>query len=517
MSDSETYTPEADADIAQALPALAADMRANLTDLFDDMVPSMRMLLDEKFFNTAKEIARLMAADTSGAIPKHLRGKPAACFNVVAQAFDWRLGWQFVARHTYETPGGSIGYMGSLIQAILERSGRFIGGPRFEYVGDWKKVTGKFTMRQGRNDKEFPTKAWTAEDADGLGVIVSWQVKGEAEPRYWPDKDFPFWLSQVSTMNSPLWATDPRTQIRYLAIRRFASQAAPSIVGSLPFEADEYLDASDKARDITPPKPVPPRPTREQFADPETKNETQVHTTPDMGDPEFTVVDHVGEIHQFSDGQQAVLAYEKFLIDAEAQRGSQGIQAVWDNNEELRALCAARGWTDVVRAMSLDHARRLVAVEQRERAERERKLEESAMHPNGDIAAQESAQGTSQGTPQGTPQGTRHRAAEVPLSRPQPTQEPQMSADAPPRRNLLWGNPSFLVPPRVTPDGTDNWQWYAATMTALVAEATEPELKRLWADNDHHLQRMAKADPGRYTQVLNRVSAREDELAQDAK
>jgi hypothetical protein len=336
---------------------------------------------------------------------------------------------------------------------------------------------------------------------------VSWQVRGEAEPRYWPDQDFPFWLTQVSTMNSPLWATDPRTQIRYLAIRRFASQAAPSIIGSLPFDADEYLDASDKARDITPPKAAnaaPPRPTREQFADPDTKVETATHSPPDMSDPQFDVVDHVGEIHQFGDGQEAVLAYERFLIEAETQRGSLGIQAIWDNNEALRQQFTERRWTEVVQAMSLDHARRLVAAEQRERAQRDRKLEESAMKPNGDLADQEKRAAQSEQQPP---------AQQPPAQQPPAQQAPTAEAARPARgRNLLWTHPSFLYPPRVNQEGEVNWHDYAATMSALVREATSPELRRLWADNDHHLKRMAEADRGLYDTLLRRVSERENEL-----
>ena len=169
-----------------------------------NMAPSLAILLNPSLYERAKNVAVLMSRAT-GLTPKWLIGQGEACFSVVTMALDWKLSWHFVARHTYQTPGGSIGFDGALVQSILEASNRFIGSPGFEYRGDWRALAGKFKMQQSqRGTGNFPVATWTDQDAVGLGVIVRWQVRGEPQPRVWPGDDDPFWLVQCQPRNSPL-------------------------------------------------------------------------------------------------------------------------------------------------------------------------------------------------------------------------------------------------------------------------------------------------------------------------
>jgi hypothetical protein len=271
--------------------------------------PSLQILLDEGLYNRMKQLATLMSR-AEGFTPRHLIGKGEACFAIINTALDWKLNPHFVARHTYQTPGGSIGFDGALVQGVLESSNKFIGSPKFEYRGDWEKLTGKFEKKTSGKGNEYVVGTWTDEDALGLGIIVRWQVRGEAEQRCWPGETTPFWLTQCYPRNSPLWATDPKTQIAYLAIRRFANLAAPGILGAASFDYDDMIEASDLARDVTPPRPRP-----EDFVERETPTETK----------SFEVIDFIGEAHEYQTEIDAIEALVELIGTAKSQQALDGL------------------------------------------------------------------------------------------------------------------------------------------------------------------------------------------------
>src|ERR1700683_1698722 len=96
--------------------------------------PALRVLLDDRLFDRAKIISGYMAK-ADGMIPKHLLGKQEACFAVVMRSLTWGLDPYAVAVSTYQTPGGSVGVEGKLVQAILENSGALDGPVRFDHYG----------------------------------------------------------------------------------------------------------------------------------------------------------------------------------------------------------------------------------------------------------------------------------------------------------------------------------------------------------------------------------------------
>lgn len=197
---------------------------------------ALRIIFDDGLYNRAKQIANLLANGT-GTTPKHLLGQPAACFNVVVNALTWKLSPFAVAMETYETPGGKIGYQGALVQAILERSGRFVGGIKFKHYGDWEKLKGTFKIVKSDRGKDMPQATWTREMVKGIGVEVIGQVKGEVEPR-----SLKFDLDTAFPLNSTLWATRPHQQICYTAVRAFARVCAPSVLLGIPMVDEDDME-----------------------------------------------------------------------------------------------------------------------------------------------------------------------------------------------------------------------------------------------------------------------------------
>jgi len=239
------------------LPAITeADLKVAGFPEGMQMAAGLAVFLNDSLFKRCSSIAvRMSDAATQGVLPKHLAGKAAACFAIVSRSITWNLDPFAVAQSTYQTPGGSLGFEGKLVQAILENSGHLEGGVRFTHEGDWTKLHGKFKIVESQKGK-YVAPTWTAADAAGLSVIVSAKVKGRAEP-----ETLRFYLTEAFPLNSPLWATAPNRQICYTAVRAFANLCLPSVLMGVPFDVDPvsfYGDPMPPATDITPRKPDAP-------------------------------------------------------------------------------------------------------------------------------------------------------------------------------------------------------------------------------------------------------------------
>lgn len=261
----------------------------------DRASPSVLIMLNDKLFDRCTQIAVRMSR-AEGSTPKHLINQAEACFAVVCQSMTWKLDPFAVARCTYQTPGGQLGFFGSLCQAILENSGRIKGQIIFEHFGEWEKIQGKFKKQTSQKGHEYAVRDWTDKDEEGLGVIVRAQVIGEAEPR-----SFRFLLKQAFPRNSTLWATDPMTQICYTAIRRFGSVAAPAIFMGVPFDREEIADAGTMI-DVTPQAQEVKRPAKptanavkkeSKAMDDQFKDTVRADTKPK---PKETVIEETGEV-----------------------------------------------------------------------------------------------------------------------------------------------------------------------------------------------------------------------------
>lgn len=238
----------------EQLPAInESDLRATGLPALMKMSPGLALFFNDAVYARSKAIAGHMAK-AEGMMPRHLLGKPEACFAVISRAITWNLDPYSVAMATYQTPGGSIGYMGVLIQSILESSNALEGGVKFEHGGDWSKVQGKFKINESPKGGRYPVPTWGPEEAKDLYVVVSAKIKNELEPR-----TLRFDLNEAFPLNSPLWATAPNRQICYTAVRAFANIATPALLMGVPFDVDPTGFYGDPITEIN------PRPNRSDF------------------------------------------------------------------------------------------------------------------------------------------------------------------------------------------------------------------------------------------------------------
>ena len=211
------------------------------------MAPGLAIMFNTKLYSRCKEIATNMS-EAGGVVPPHLIGKPVSCFAVLTRSITWKLDPFAVAQSTYETPGGKIGYEGKLIQAILEQSGKLDGPVKYQLFGEWQRIRGKFRKAKSDKGKDYFVPGWDPDkDEDGLGVIVSAQVRGEAAPRSEEYLLRTFW-----PRNSTLWALRPEQQIKYAAARAFANTAMPGILMGIPFDMET---SEEGMKDVTPARP----------------------------------------------------------------------------------------------------------------------------------------------------------------------------------------------------------------------------------------------------------------------
>ena len=213
------------------------------------MAPALAIMLDESLFEQVQRIAGIMSK-AEGFVPKHCVGKTEVCFAIVTSSLVWQLDPFAVAQATYQpAEGAKVAYEAKLVQAILEQSGRLEGRPQPTYKGDWSKVQAKFRMQTSERGKKYAVPAWDAADETGLGIIVRAKVKGEATLR-----EVELDLVQCHPRNSTLWATDPKTQIYYRAVRMLGNVAMPGILMGVPFvgeEPDDEESRFNRARDVT--------------------------------------------------------------------------------------------------------------------------------------------------------------------------------------------------------------------------------------------------------------------------
>jgi hypothetical protein len=190
------------------------------------------------------KLATIMASGRS-TIPKHLQGNSGDCMAVIMQAMSWRMNPFAVAQKTHLV-NGALGFEAQLINAAILSSGLLQGRPMFTWAGDWSRVIGNY--------KEYPSKhkegetyrrlASTPADEKGCAVTISATLKGEDKPR-----ELMLLLTQAGVRNSPLWADDPRQQLAYLAIKRWARLYVPDVILGV-YSPDELAEVRPGERDM---------------------------------------------------------------------------------------------------------------------------------------------------------------------------------------------------------------------------------------------------------------------------
>lgn len=178
--------------------------------------------------NQLVRFAELMA-QSKATVPAHLAGKPSDCLAVTMQAAQWGMNPFAVAQKTHVV-NGTLGYEAQLVNAVVSSSNLLATRLNYRWDGDWSKVSGK------------------TDKSPVLTVTVWATLKGEAEPR-----TLTISMQQAGVRNSPLWEQDPRQQLAYLCVKRWARLHAPDVLLGV-YTPDELQETSPRVeRDITPP------------------------------------------------------------------------------------------------------------------------------------------------------------------------------------------------------------------------------------------------------------------------
>ena len=196
--------------------------------------------------NQLVRFAELMA-QSRVTVPAHLAGKPADCMAVAMQAAQWGMNPFAVAQKTHVI-NGALGYEAQLVNAAITAMAPTKDRVHFEWFGPWENVIGKFIEKTNDKGKKYLAAGWSATDEKGCGVKVWAPLKGESEPRV-----LDLLLTQAQVRNSTLWGSDPKQQLAYLGVKRWARLYCPDVILGV-YTPDELQEAAPRVeRDITPP------------------------------------------------------------------------------------------------------------------------------------------------------------------------------------------------------------------------------------------------------------------------
>jgi len=166
------------------------------------------ILFDAERFAAVEKISTLMSQGKIS-VGKELQGNQPDCFAIALLAVEVGMNPFMVAQKTHVI-NGKLGMEAQLVNALIIRSGEIRGNPRYEYLGDWTKVEGKI--------------GWKPADEDGLACKVSatWSATGE-------EREWTCYMNSCKTRNSPNWATKPRLQLSYQALKEWARVHCPGV------------------------------------------------------------------------------------------------------------------------------------------------------------------------------------------------------------------------------------------------------------------------------------------------
>lgn len=214
-----------------------------LSAISTDFASPTALILNRESMQSMTDLAAMMAGGKA-AIPQHFRGNQADCMAIVMQSMQWGISPFAVAQKTHLTQGGALGYEAQLINAVVISRAPIQGRPEYEYLGDWDKILGRVNEQKSDKGGKYYTAAWKKEDEIGLGIIVRLTMIGETVPR-----EVKVMMTQAYPRFSTQWATDPKQQISYLAIRKWARLHAPDVILGV-YTNDEM--PSTEEIDITP-------------------------------------------------------------------------------------------------------------------------------------------------------------------------------------------------------------------------------------------------------------------------
>lgn len=216
------------------------------TEQTPNTISASNTIFNVQALTQLQEVAGLMSQATV-TVPDHLRGNPADCMAIIMQAMQWGMNPYAVAQKTHLV-NGVLGYEAQLVNAVISSSSAIVGRFHYKYEGDWEKCsrtrveTVKKTAKGGGiYEKKETIPCWTSEDEYGLSVRVGAVLRGESEIT-WGE---PVFLSSVITRNSPLWTSNPKQQLAYLALKYWARLYCPDVILGV-YTPDELEEPQEK-------------------------------------------------------------------------------------------------------------------------------------------------------------------------------------------------------------------------------------------------------------------------------
>lgn len=220
-------------------------MQNQLMQTMPDHAGTAATIFSPEALDKLIRFAEIMASSRV-TVPAHLAGKAADCLAVTMQAIQWHMNPFAVAQKTF-TVNGVLGYEAQLVNAVITTMAPTQDRLHYEWYGPWENVTGRFTEKTSAKGNKYIAPDWSLKDEAGCGVRVWATMKGEQEPRV-----LDLLLSQAQVRNSTLWASDPRQQLAYLAVKRWARLHCPDVILGV-YTPDELDTPVLKERDVTPP------------------------------------------------------------------------------------------------------------------------------------------------------------------------------------------------------------------------------------------------------------------------
>lgn len=210
------------------------------TDNQTQKIDNVSILTNGELFNRLRTLSEVMA-NSGNFVPAHFRGKPDSCMAVVMQAARWGMDPFAVAQKTFIVgDSGVLGYEAQLVNAVVNSMAPTKDRIHFEWFGAWENIVGRFVEKTSTKGNKYIAPCWSLADEKGVGVRAFATLKGESEPR-----ELILMLSQAQVRNSTLWASDPRQQLAYLAVKRWARLYCPDVILGV-YTADEIEEREEK-------------------------------------------------------------------------------------------------------------------------------------------------------------------------------------------------------------------------------------------------------------------------------
>ncbi|OUR99267.1 hypothetical protein A9Q81_11885 [Gammaproteobacteria bacterium 42_54_T18] len=207
-------------------------------------VTNESMLQNNETLTQYIKVAEYMST-SKAMLPVHFHRNPGDCLALVMQASMWGMNPYLVGQKTHVV-SGTLGYEAQLVNAVITTNAPITSRIKYNWFGDWHKVIGKFATKTNQTTKkQYKVPDWKPVDEEGLGVSVYATFKGDSEPT-----QLDLYLTQAQTRNSTLWASDPKQQLAYLAVKRWARLHCPEIMMGV-YTEDELRDSPPSEKDIT--------------------------------------------------------------------------------------------------------------------------------------------------------------------------------------------------------------------------------------------------------------------------